>query len=1529
MKGFSKQIILTLSLLLYVVRVSAQGVSSFPVQVSAQITSPSVYLSDYVSGFEDRATVVLVNRDVMSTGIDVRLRMTVKCQNGLMLRTKPSAVFEAVTLYPGMSERLGAAELSPYFELRNLDVTGTMFQGAMPEGLATFTFEAVEYHTGVVVSTPYTTVTNLTINKPPALLYPKNGIVMRPLSARSFQLQWQPRHSYSGAGVMYEITIKEIADTLSNPTSAYNYSQTIYQTETASTSLTYSLSEPELEEGKRYGWCVRAYSVEGTVHFTNGGYSEVFTFDVRHPDGYDVHDTVTVKRKEDRDPFDKSPERISRCGEDSYTVTDLTPAEHLEVGDTITVGGGFKVVVTSLTQSGSTFSGEGYMFIPYIGVDFTVDIRNIQVNASRQLISGYTEVRCDMSGSQIGGTDMLLQGGGKRLKNGVVLPDLSVGFLLTDVSGAEYDSVTGTLTLKDENGSVIGTIETPRNEQGEPVFPIRVKDNDGNLVQIEEETDTDSRPTGRYKFTPLGRQTGKYISESQLSGIRGDLGTVTFEKDDSGVFTFDSPLKFYETAALLLNSDGANGGGRIYRRMSNCDPYYDVPWLFIGEGCTEQVRARLKLTGSGKKEIPKPEDLQFIVSDEGGVTVLPSTYNADGTYSVTVAASQADSRQTVHAVYMVGDRCYQLGMLDVDTRAPMRAGVCLVNLGGSYSASQIEAGLNSIYGRVGVTWNVTEENGFSYPKDSIAYLFDSKSKALELYNSRQKNLNRAFETYLGDRYDGKTCYLFMMPANGSGSKRELAGFMPRGEQYGYINTDAVKSENLPAVIAHELGHGKYRLRHTFDSEYGKGAESKKGKTDNLMDYAPTPSRATHIAKWQWNQIHNPALLTELWEKDEDSEWVRDAVKQLAGYDYAYIRKCGSDANRRETGIDVVETYKAYGCRDGEWSKVIEITDREFFSNANFVISEDFVDAVVILDNGIVVSACDPSSNVSNICENASIDNKELTSIVEKCFSDFVSGQLKELAEYASKGQQFEILYNGKAYYLDNGVVKQDNVTYEDIRQGILGDESESKIRIYKKNGIWQLKVVGINKNFKSQNIGVVNYGELSDEICRSTNQWLKEENVTSLSEKTKNHIEDEFPGGEQVQVRGNETFFKIAASGIEMVSEVLKTGEFQQKIYNDNSESIIKLPGLLTGTSEAALRDVTDVTSIVYTGYELVVSEEKREEVRQSLSAIADAIGEDKSVLFKLLADIALEEATGLTSDEYRELGLNETDGGRKRNLGSRGTTRSVLTIVAGSVFVKQLPKVAEHIASKLSLHKRLSSFAKVDAKVLKAWEGLETVDITKVNKNICNILKKEGLTDDDIGKLIQINRLASTGDASDELVMLTRAISEKCFELPKSGEKVVKYVEAVKFEYRFIKNNSTEINGCILKASDYSLNNVELSQLIVDIGLHYDNSPFLNSTGYVKIETTMTDDMVRNVKRPYEAKEYLNNVEKKLPQTYTGVLGHKETDLIVPEFYIGEKDVRFPLQKGATATQYNANGVVENVYELIEVNEKLIWISK
>lgn len=905
MRQVIRHIILLTSLLLIEVTSSAQGVSTFPVQVTTQVMSPSVYLTDYESGFEERVSVILLNRDVMSTGVDVRLRLTIKCQNGLTLRTKPSAVFEAISLYPGSPERLGMSDLSPYFDVRNLDVNGSLVQGMLPEGLATFTFEAVEYHTGVVVSTQGVAVTNLTMNKPPALLFPMDRSVINSRAARSVLFQWQPCHTYTQEGVTYEITLKEIADTLANPTSAYNYSQSIYQTETTSTSLIYSVSEPPLEAGKRYGWCVRAYRADGTGgSFTNGGYSEVFTFDVRETP---LDNQTDVKDSISDTPVKKQEKDYSHCGEDNYRVTNLTPTDALEVGDTITVGGGFNVVLTTLRQSGYLYSGEGYMYIPYVGLTFAVDFNGIKVNTDKQLIEGYTEVRRDASKAQIGGTDAILQGGANRLKNGVLLPDVTVDFNMEDASGADYDSVSNTVTVYDEEGSKLGSFTVPQNETGESVFPVTVKDKEGNIVRIDEETDADGKPTGKYKFTPLGSQSaGQHVSEQTLSTLRSDLGSVDFEENADGIYTFDQPLDYYETVSLLLNSDGANGGGRIYRKVSG----YDVPWLFIAEGGTESVRAKLTLTKSGKSEIKHPENITFIINDEGGVITLPSEYDAaDNTYSVRVSASQADSRQTVYALYQSGDQSHTLGQLDVDTRAPLTAKVCLVNLGGKYDKSHIETNINAIYQRVGVTWSVEEENGFMYPKEKLESLFDKKSGALELYNENQKSLNKAFEAYLGDRYDGKTCYLFMMPANGSGSERDLAGFMPRGEQYGYINTDVILQEQMPAVIAHELGHGKFRLRHTFDSEYGKGAESKKGKTENLMDYAPTPSKATHIAKWQWNQIHNPALLTELWEKDEDSEWTTDGhyylftyLGMLMGMDYATAEQYGRWAEEPDSHV---------------------------------------------------------------------------------------------------------------------------------------------------------------------------------------------------------------------------------------------------------------------------------------------------------------------------------------------------------------------------------------------------------------------------------------------------------------------------------------------------------------------------------------------------------------------------------------------------------------------------------------------------
>jgi hypothetical protein len=65
------------------------------------------------------------------------------------------------------------------------------------------------------------------------------------------------------------------------------------------------------------------------------------------------------------------------------------------------------------------------------------------------------------------------------------------------------------------------------------------------------------------------------------------------------------------------------------------------------------------------------------------------------------------------------------------------------------------------------------------------------------------------------------------------------------------------------AVAHELGHGKFLLKHPFVKDY----KLPRGKTDNLMDYAPG---ARHIAKWQWDLMHDPGVVARVFERDKDA-----------------------------------------------------------------------------------------------------------------------------------------------------------------------------------------------------------------------------------------------------------------------------------------------------------------------------------------------------------------------------------------------------------------------------------------------------------------------------------------------------------------------------------------------------------------------------------------------------------------------------------------------------------------------------------
>ena len=54
----------------------------------------------------------------------------------------------------------------------------------------------------------------------------------------------------------------------------------------------------------------------------------------------------------------------------------------------------------------------------------------------------------------------------------------------------------------------------------------------------------------------------------------------------------------------------------------------------------------------------------------------------------------------------------------------------------------------------------------------------------------------------------------------------------------------------------------FLLKHTFDNDY----KIPQKETNNLMDYA---KNATHIAKWQWDLIHDPGIIIRVFERDKD------------------------------------------------------------------------------------------------------------------------------------------------------------------------------------------------------------------------------------------------------------------------------------------------------------------------------------------------------------------------------------------------------------------------------------------------------------------------------------------------------------------------------------------------------------------------------------------------------------------------------------------------------------------------------------
>ena len=914
------------------------GVSSFaqtyPVHVQVNVSPPySFYLSDYVSGSRERVSVTLLNRDVQYSSMPVRLRIMVK-GNGYRLQSLPYASVAPLILEPNVPYRLSMEELRPYFDPHNLSGQGLGASGylkgsRLPEGPVEFSVEVLEYQTNRLLSRAGSAMIFLSLQKPPQLGLPFDGAILAWQEPLHFQFQWTPRHS-GVARVEYELVIKELWDTGMDPSSAFSFAPEIFRERVVSTSYTYGPMCPPLEPGHVYAWCVRVVAKDGIDDvrvFENDGLSVIRTFrigsycpsplslqllpdrgnlEVSWESAPEHREYRVTYRLKDASNWHEQRAYSSPCQlfgvrsgqtyeckvdgvcEDGtisstlvHTVTlpsvdtsrqrncgvlppvDLSVTEPLEgllPGDFFWAGD-FPVWVTSSTGGDGIFSGEGNVVVPYLFFQrFAVRFNNVLINRDRRLVRGFVEAVYDDE-KNIGNLDDVFEGGSSvgEVISGITYADIDVSFTLPEDGSYSYDSVSSQIHVYDGDDEVgvidVGGILSSSGEggssvSGESVFPITVKDSAGNLYSLAPDPDAPSGGVA-LKVRKVGSSGGAFPGGSIVyDRLDRDIGVVSFRDAEGSRYEFDGWHPSYGSALLIRDK---------YERL---DGDYYVPCKLLPSGASDRVVAHLDVHGSGVD----PAKVRFVT--RGGTEYSPDGFDREsGDYVLSLVGGQENDGQELYALYPnPGGGYYNLGKLLVLSYPSYRFSVKVVSVGGGLPSREffgVRDYLSGFFSRYGIRCDVSyDETDYSDLE-----LFDKGSGILSAYNSRMKSFQRHYaETH---PLDESCSYLFIFPRSGHKGKRDFSGFMPRGCQFGYVfRQDFRGFDSFCLAVVHELCHGRFVLKHTFDSSYGLF----KGSTDNLMDYT---EGASHLAKWQWDVIHDPGVVVRIFERDEDAAKVNE------------------------------------------------------------------------------------------------------------------------------------------------------------------------------------------------------------------------------------------------------------------------------------------------------------------------------------------------------------------------------------------------------------------------------------------------------------------------------------------------------------------------------------------------------------------------------------------------------------------------------------------------------------------------------
>ena len=555
---------------------------------------------------------------------------------------------------------------------------------------------------------------------------------------------------------------------------------------------------------------------------------------------------------------------LAACGKEPVR-SDLVRDPHLGIraGDVVTIGGDYPMTITEVTPLGDGwYAGKGKTRLKTI-IDAPIALRfdRLRINVDKYQIDGTVEAAYDEGKGKIANMDYVDDGGKdlrpatlriREQKLGYSLPKSPRFLLKTPKFFQEGGNFLVETQDADGHPQTI-QLELQEGADYKSVFPMTVTDAEGNSYRIQPEEsgsqdDETSTSQGQIalkaeRVTPVGDFNADVLSKK--------YGQVRFERGPGKYAFDDGKEKWYQKSVKL---------DRFYKPFAKD---YIAPWKLIPEGETDVVTAHYE----GKQRI---DVSKLVFTSDAKSPALPSSYDeTSGMWSIKLPSVASGSAYDVFAVYE-GE---VLGKLHVVSYVKQRHKVTLVPINDAkLDKTHIERELNAVYTPVGVHFDVEVDERMR--GDYSWEVPGEEDKQLSLVGKSfwgyDKELKESTEMLqLQQAYQAKAgtlegAYLFVLDgAKGlSSSTAFLQGEMPRKSRFGYLFSK--DGEELSKTIAHELGHGLFTLRHTFDSEYA-GKKSQK-TSSNLMDYA----KGTSLAAFQWNVMASPAIFTAA-DKVEEGE----------------------------------------------------------------------------------------------------------------------------------------------------------------------------------------------------------------------------------------------------------------------------------------------------------------------------------------------------------------------------------------------------------------------------------------------------------------------------------------------------------------------------------------------------------------------------------------------------------------------------------------------------------------------------------